>query len=78
MQLSQEQQPIPGLRAARRKVRLTQEQLADLTGLSIFTIARIDRSLTYVPTENVRQRIAGALGLPESELWPQLKDREED
>ena len=51
------------LLTCRRLAGLSQEELADLSGLSVRTISNLERGRTRKPYLNTRQRLADALGL---------------
>ena len=55
------------LRAWRRRVLLTQEQLADRAGVSVRTIASLEAGRVRYPRSDTLRRLADALGLTEEE-----------
>jgi tetratricopeptide (TPR) repeat protein/transcriptional regulator with XRE-family HTH domain len=55
------------LRAWRRRVLLTQEQLADRAGVSVRTIAGLEAGRVRYPRSDTLRRLADALGLTEQE-----------
>ncbi len=60
------------LRAWRHKLGFTQQKLTQAAGVSIATIVLIER-YGHLPGENVRGRIAVALNVSETTLWPTLE-----
>jgi len=60
------------LRVWRHKLGFTQQKLTQTAGVSIATIVLIER-YGHLPGENVRGRIAAALDVSETTLWPTLE-----
>ena len=60
------------MRAWRQKLGFTQQELTQAAGVSIATIVLIER-YGHLPGEDVRGRIATALGVSESVIWPNLE-----
>lgn len=60
------------LRAWRHKLGFTQQKLTQAAGVSIATIVLIER-YGHLPGEDVRARIASALGVGETTLWPDVE-----
>ena len=63
------------LRACRRLVGLSQEELAELSGLSVRTISNLERGHGRKPYPNTRERLADALELRDqarNEFLPQV------
>ena len=60
------------LRTWRQKLGFTQQELVQAAGVSIATIVLIER-YGHLPGEDVRARIADALGVPESVIWPSIE-----
>lgn len=54
------------IKATRKALKMTQEELADLAGLDHTTISRIERGLTYPPARTVKA-LTDALGQAISE-----------
>lgn len=63
------------LKTWRQKLRFTQQELTQAAGVSIATIVLIER-YGHLPGEDVRGRIAAALGVSETTLWPSLTEAE--
>ena len=57
------------VKALRRGKGMTQQDLADATGLALATISRIENN-RHVPETATKQVIARALGVPVEELNP--------
>jgi transcriptional regulator with XRE-family HTH domain len=62
------------LRELRRKHGLPMLGVAALSKVSTSTLGAIER-FDYLPSEDVRQRIAGAVGVSVEEIWPELAGR---
>jgi predicted transcriptional regulator len=58
---------LPGLRAARLRAFLTQEQLAERSGVSVFSISRLEQGERPATIPTV-QKLATALGVEPREL----------
>ena len=56
------------LLVARKRQALTQEQLAEKTGISQPDISRIEK-FGWTPPVDIRQRLAEALGVPVEEIF---------
>lgn len=56
------------LREARKRRRLTQERLAELSGVDQTTISRLETEDEPNPTEHTRNALAKALGISASSL----------
>jgi transcriptional regulator with XRE-family HTH domain len=56
------------LREAREKSRLTQDELAEKSGISQAAISAIERGARTNPTRDTQDRLAKALGIAPSEL----------
>jgi DNA-binding XRE family transcriptional regulator len=68
--------PIPtsgALKEWRHKAGITQQALQLSAGVSIATIVLIER-YGYCPREEVRARIAAAIGVPAGEIWTELEE----
>ena len=59
--------PLPGLRAARRRAALTQEQLAERAAVGVSTVAHLEAGARPAATPTV-QKVAAALGVEPAEL----------
>lgn len=57
------------LAVRRIDLEMTQEDVARLAGISVFTISRIERG--RVPAAVTAQKIARALGVLREDLWPE-------
>jgi len=57
------------LRAWRHKLSFTQQELTQAAGVSIATVVLIEK-YNHLPGEDVRARIAAALGVSEGAIWP--------
>lgn len=55
------------LAGARRRGSLSQEELARLAGVSMFTVSRLERDL-HAPNSRTVEKLAAALGVPVAEL----------
>lgn len=62
-------QGVTSLRVLREGRFLTQQELADLSGVAKVTIARIETAVT-IPTYATVRKLAGALGVEPGELVP--------
>lgn len=60
------------LRELRNERQMAQQAVAVNAGTSVATIVAIER-YGYMPQEELRQRISGALGVDESAIWPSVK-----
>ena len=60
------------LRMLRKRLGFSQVGLAEAAHCSRATIIIVER-LNHYPTAGVRSRLATALGVSETTLWPQLK-----
>lgn len=60
------------LLVARRQRRLTQSQLAELAGVSVPTIYRLERGVSGAPGVDTLRRIAVALDSTPEALFPEL------
>jgi len=58
---------LPGLRAARLRAFLTQEQLAERSGVSVFSISRLEQGERPATIPTI-QKLAVALGVEPREL----------
>ena len=58
---------LPGLRAARLRAFLTQEQLAERSGVSVFSISRLEQGERPATIPTI-QRLAAALGVEPRQL----------
>jgi transcriptional regulator with XRE-family HTH domain len=65
-----------GLRKIRSKRGLTQEQLADKSGIEQTTISALERDPARVPRWDTAKALADALGVDPAVLFPTRKDRE--
>lgn len=59
------------LKELRHKLGITQQALQVSARVSIATIVLIER-YSYCPSEEVRARIAAAMGIPETRIWTGL------
>jgi transcriptional regulator with XRE-family HTH domain len=57
------------LRELRNRQGIAQQGLAVQAGVSPSIVTMVEK-WGYRPTERVREKIAGALGVPEKEIWP--------
>lgn len=64
--------PVGRLEAMRRERGLRQVDLAQAAGVSATSVSIAEAG--YVPSPRLRARIAAALDVPESELWPHKGD----
>ena len=55
----------------RKRLDIRQLELVSMTGISTSTLNATER-YGYLPGEDVRQRLARALGISEDKLWPNL------
>ncbi|MEW6143365.1 MAG: helix-turn-helix domain-containing protein [Chloroflexota bacterium] len=60
------------LRKLRRRLSYSQAELAEKAHCSRATIILVER-LCHYPTRKVRNRLASALGVSESVIWPSLE-----
>jgi transcriptional regulator with XRE-family HTH domain len=58
------------LRAARQDRKLTLQQLAAASGIALSTISDIEHGRIEAPGYETVVKLAGALGLDPSSLWP--------
>lgn len=58
------------VRQVREAKQVTQVQLAERTGLVQQYISRLELGLVSNPRTATRRKIAAALAVPESDLWP--------
>ena len=61
------------IRQIRQKRQIAQQALAAQAGCSPSKLTSIER-YNYLPSEDLRQRIADALGVSEVEIWPELPE----
>ena len=60
------------LKECRQKAGITQQALQLSARVSIATIVLIER-YGYCPSDDVRKRIATAMGVPETKIWTELR-----
>ncbi len=65
------------LRALRRRLEFTQSELATAANCSRATVILIER-LKHYSRKEVRGRLATALGISESTIWPTLEVANDD
>src|SRR5215207_6718980 len=63
------------LRERRLELNLSLSQLADSTGLHKSFLSRLESGVVRQPSADSLQRVAAALGLPETEVYGLLDDR---
>jgi transcriptional regulator with XRE-family HTH domain len=63
------------LRQRRQALSLSLSQLADSTGLHKSFLSRLESGVVRQPSADSLQRVAAALGLPETEVFGLLDDR---
>jgi transcriptional regulator with XRE-family HTH domain len=64
------------LRAFRKKLGFTEQELTQVAGVSIATVVLIER-YGHLPGEDVRARIAAALGVSGDAIWPDVRMSDE-
>ena len=61
------------LRQWRHRLGVTQQELTQKAGVSIATIVLVER-YGHKPGCGVRSRLSKALGISESEIWPEIRE----